>query len=93
MPWIVACDDHTRTQLVLVIVAQLLKQRRRRLRRRLLLVGGPVHAQVVVDDVGDGLRVGGRAGPAAPDRVVHLGQFVGDAVGDVGAGRGAGVGA
>lgn len=48
---------------------------------------------MVVHDVGDGLRVGGRAGPAAPDRVVHLGQFVGDAVGDVGAGGGAGVGA
>ena len=48
---------------------------------------------MVVHDVGDGLRVGGGAGPAAPDCVVHLGQFVGDAVGDVGAGGGAGVGA
>lgn len=48
---------------------------------------------MVVDDVRDGLRVGGRARPAAPDRVVHLSQFVGDAVGDVGSGRGAGVGA
>lgn len=48
---------------------------------------------MVVDNVGDGLRVGSRAGPAAPDCVVHLGQFVRDAVSDVGARRGAGVGA
>ena len=101
MPWIIACDNHTRTviqfpqispfsltqsypnspekekvhppQLVLIIIAQLLKERRRRLRRRLLLIRDAVHAEMVVDDVGDGLRVGGRAGPAAPDCVVHLG--------------------
>ena len=48
---------------------------------------------MVVHDIGDGLRVGGGAGPAAPDCVVHLGQFIGDAVSDVGAGGGAGVGA
>ncbi len=48
---------------------------------------------MVVDDVGDGLRVRGGAGPAAPDCVVHLGQLVRDAVGDVGACSGAGVGA
>ncbi len=80
-------------QLVLVIIAQLLEQRRGRLRRRLLLVGDPVHAEMVVDDVGDGLSVGSGAGPAAPDCVVHLGQLVRDAVGDVGACGGAGVGA
>lgn len=80
-------------QLVLIIIAQLLKQRRRRLRRRRLLIGYAVHAEMVVHDISDGLRVGGGAGPAAPDRVVHLCQFVGDAVGDVGACGGAGVGA
>ena len=48
---------------------------------------------MVVHDVSNGLRVGSRAGPAAPDRIVHLGQFVGDAVGDVRASRSAGVGA
>ena len=48
---------------------------------------------MIVDNVSDRLRVGGRAGPAAPDCVVHLGQLVRDTVGDVGAGRGTGVGA
>lgn len=48
---------------------------------------------MTVHDVSDGLCVGGRARSAAPDCVVHLGQFVGDAVCDVGAGSCAGVGA
>ena len=72
-------------QLILIIVAQLLKQRRGRLRRRLLLIRDPVHAQMIIHNVGDGLRVGRGTGPAAPDCVVDLGQLVGDAVGDVGA--------
>jgi len=46
-----------------------------------------------VHDVGHGLRVGGRPGPAAPDGVVHLGQFVRDAVCDVAACCRAAVGA
>ena len=80
-------------QLVLIIVTQLLEQRRRRLHARRLIVCDPVHAQMVLHDVGDGLSVGGGARAAAPDCVVDLGQFVRDAVGDVGAGGGARVGA
>ena len=48
---------------------------------------------MVIHYISDGLRVSRGAGPAAPDCVVDLGQFVGDAVGDVGACGGAGVGA
>ena len=79
--------------MIFVIITQLLEQRGRRLHARRLVVRDPVHAQVVLHDVGDGLGVGGGARAAAPDGVVDLGEFVGDAVGDVGAGGGAGVGA
>ena len=48
---------------------------------------------MVVNDVGNGLRIRGGARPAAPDGVVDPGQFVSDAVGNVGAGGGTGVGA
>jgi hypothetical protein len=36
---------------------------------------------VLVHDIGDGLGVGGRAGAAAVDAVVDVGELVGDAVG------------
>ena len=80
-------------QLVLVIITQLLKQRRRRLRRRRFLVRDTVHAEMVVDDISDGLRIGSGARPAAPDGVVDAGQFVRDAIRDVRASGGTGVGA
>lgn len=80
-------------QLILIRITQLLEQRRRRLRARRLPVLDAVHAEMVLHDIGHGLRVGRRAGPAAPDGVVHLRQLVGHAVGDVGACGGAGVGA
>ena len=47
---------------------------------------------MVVYDVGDGLGVSRAAGPAAPDCVMHLCQFIGYAVGDVGTCCGSGVG-
>lgn len=50
-------------------------------------------AQLVLHNVGDGLCVGGGAGPAAPDGVVDAGQLVCHSIGDVCAGRGSGVGA
>lgn len=50
-------------------------------------------AQLVLDDVGDGLCVSGGARAAAPDGVGDAGQLVGHAVGNVGAGGGARVGA
>jgi len=84
---------HRSPQLVLIRITQFLEQRRRRLRARRLPILHPVHAEVVLHDIGHGLRIGRRARPAAPDSVVHLGQLVGHAVGDVGAGGGAGVGA
>ena len=80
-------------QLVLVIITQLLKHVRLCLRRRRFLVRDAVHAEMVVDDISDGLRIGGGARPAAPDGVVDAGQFVGDAISDVRAGGGTGVGA
>ena len=46
-----------------------------------------VQLQIVVHNVGDGLRIGGRAGAAAEDAVVDVGELVGDAVRDVRAGR------
>jgi len=52
-----------------------------------LIVGCPVHAQVVVDNVGHGLRVGGRSRSTAPDRVVDLCELIGNAIGDVGTRR------
>lgn len=48
-----------------------------------LVVRYTVHVEVVGDDVGHSLSVGGRARSAAPDGVMHLCQFVGDSVGDV----------
>ena len=49
-------------------------------------------AQLVLYDVGDGLRVGSGAGPAAPNGVVDSGQLVSDPVGDVCTGRGSRIG-
>lgn len=46
---------------------------------------------MVGDDVCHGLGVGGRAGTAAPNGVVHLCQFVGDSIGNVGTGGGSAV--
>lgn len=66
-------SPHHSPQLVLIRITQLLEQRRRRLRARRLPVLHAVHAEVVLHDVGHGLRVGRRAGPAAPDGVVDLG--------------------
>ena len=43
----------------------------------------PVKVEVVVDDVGDGLRVGGRPRAAAVDAVRHLRQLVRHAIRDV----------
>jgi hypothetical protein len=80
-------------EVVLVGVAQVLEDRRRHLRRRRPVVLHLVHAEVVLDNVGHGLRVGRRPGPAAPDGVVHLRQLVRDAVGNVRAGGRARVGA
>ena len=39
--------------------------------------------EVVTDVVGQCLRVRGRSGPAAPDVIVQLGDFIGGAVGNV----------
>lgn len=50
-------------------------------------------AELVLDDVGDGLSICGGARAAAPDGVVDAGQLVGHSVGDVCAGGGSGVGA
>ncbi len=47
---------------------------------------------MIVYNIRNGLGVGGGAGPAAPDSVVDLCEFVGNAVGDVGAGGGTRVG-
>lgn len=48
---------------------------------------------MVMYDIRNGLGVRCGAGSAAPYRVVHLCEFIGDTVGDVGTGGGAGVGA
>ena len=80
-------------QTVLVSVANLLEHRRGDLGGRRCAVLNTKHAHLVRDNVGDGLRVGGGAGAAAPDCVVDLGQLVGYAVGDICAGCGSAVGA
>lgn len=74
-------------KLVLVGVAKFLEQRCCRLCSRGLVVGGAVHAQVVLDNVGHRLCVGCRTGSAAPDGVVDLCEFVRDSVCDVCSGR------
>lgn len=79
-------------QRILVRIAQLLEDGRRRLGAGRLAVHHVEETQLVLDNVGDGLCVGGGAGTAAPDGVGDAGQFVGHAVGDVGAGGGARVG-
>lgn len=83
---------HSR-QLVLIRIADLLEDGRGRLRRRGLAVRHVEQAKLVLHDVRDGLRVGGRAGPAAPDRVGHARQLVCHSVGNVCARRRPGVGA
>lgn len=93
MSSIIPSDDHPRAQRILIRITQLLEHGGGGLGRGWLVVGDAVHAEIVLDDVCDGLRVGGRAGAAAPDCVVDLCELVGDAVGDVGACCGAGVGA
>lgn len=55
--------------------------------------GVPKHLEVVVDDVGERLGIGSRAGSAAPDGVVELGELVRYSVGNVGTGRRPRVGA
>lgn len=71
-------------ELVLVGVAELLEYGCGRLRCWRLVVSGPVHAQMVMDNVGHSLCVGSGARPAAPDGVVDLCEFVGDAIRNVG---------
>lgn len=78
--------------MVLVVIAQLLKQRCGRLGGRWLVVGDGVHTEMIMHDIRHGLGVGRGAGAAAPDGVVHLGQFIRHPVGNVAAGCRARVG-
>ena len=77
---------------VLVIVADLLEDGGGGLGGGGLSVVHGKQAQLVLYDVGDGLGVGGGAGPAAPNGVVDSGQLVSDPVGDVCTGRGSRIG-
>lgn len=79
-------------ELVLVGVAQFLEDGCRRLRRGWLVVGGTVHAEVVLNNVRDGLCVCCGSRSATPDGVVDLCELVGDSVRDVGSGRCSAVG-
>lgn len=83
---------HSR-QTILVRVANLLEDGRRRLRHGRLSVTHGEHAELVLNNIRDGLGVGGRARAAAPYCVVDLREFVGYSVGNIRAGRGSGVGA
>lgn len=94
---IVECEharrgNHLR-QPVLVSVADLLENRCGGLGCWRLAVHHGEQAKLVLYDVGNGLCVGGGTGAAAPDCVVHPGQFVSYAVRDVCASCCAGVGA
>ena len=79
-------------EVVLVLVAQLPHQMRRDLDGRHSAGLDGQLGQIVLDVVGQGLRVGRTSGAAAPDSVVELGDLVRRAVGDVRAGGDAGVG-
>lgn len=83
---------HSR-QHVLVRIAQLLEDRGGGLGGWGLSVHHVKQSQLVLDDVGNGLCVGGRAGSATPNGVGDTGQLVCHSVGDVCAGGGSGVGA
>lgn len=78
-------------EVVLVLVAQLFHQMRRDLDGRHPAGLDGELGQIVLDVVGQGLRVGRTSGAAAPDPVVELGDLVRRAVGDVRAGGDAGV--
>lgn len=71
-------------QAVLVGVANLLEYRRRSLRHGGLAALHGKEAQLVLHNVCHGLRVGGRARPAAPDGVVDPRQLVRHAIRNVG---------
>lgn len=75
-----ASDDNAGRQLVLVLVAQLLEQSRNRCYGRSLSVDLRVELRVVVDNVGDGLRVRSGSGAAAVNAVVDVRELVGDTV-------------
>ena len=70
-------------ELIFVVVTQILEEGGGRLRRRRLVVGDAVHPQMVVNDVGDRLRIGRRTGSTAPDGIMNLGQLVRHPIGDV----------
>jgi hypothetical protein len=75
-------------QHILVVIAQLLEDGGGGLCGRSLVVVDAVHVQVVLDNVCNCLGVCGGTGSTAPDGVVNLGEFVGNAVGNVSASGG-----
>ena len=85
-------DNDPGHEVVLVLVANSPHQMRRDLDGRHSSRFDGELGQVVLDVVGDGLRVGGTSGAAAPDPIVELGDLIGRAVGHVRAGGDAGVG-
>jgi hypothetical protein len=90
-PVIIPRNNHSRTELVLVIVAQFPEDG-----SGVLCCGGLARRrgeilEVVMDNVGNGLCVRSGSRTTAPYRVVHLCELVSHPIGDIGTGRSAAV--
>ena len=74
-------DDDTRAQLILVLVAHPLKQCRDSRNRRGVTVDGGVKLAMLVNGVGDGLRVGCGSRTTTIDPVMDMRELISDSVG------------